>query len=177
MASVLTPRAKAADGSPVTTLIIGQPKYNTTETTFVIPDTPFTLNVTDPDGELDINCTFYKVYNSTLPDVWLEYSTPFNLTGYINGNYTIAYYSIDYENNIEPTKEENVTLCRSYDNLGDVTGDGEADIYDITMICVAYDSEPGDLNWNPVVDFCQEDWSHDTINIFDIVTCLQYYET
>lgn len=177
MVSVLTPKANADGNPPITTLIIGQPKYNTTETTFVIPDTLFTLNATDPEGESDVNCTFYKVYNVTLPGAFQEYFGPFNLASYQNGNYTIAYYSVDYENNIEETKEENVTLCRSYDNSGDVTGDGEVDIYDITMICVAYDSEPGDLNWNPVVDLCQEDWSQNTINIFDIVTCLQYYGT
>jgi cell wall-associated NlpC family hydrolase len=158
--------------SPTTTLTIGEPKY-VSGATYVVPDTLFTLEATDEES--GVNSTFYKVYNSTLPGVWQKYSTPFNLTGYKNGNYTIAYYSIDNAGNTEPIKEANVTLCRSYDNPGDLTGDGKVDIYDITMICVAYDSKPGDPNWNPIADFCPQDWSHDIINIFDIVTCLQYY--
>lgn len=161
------------DNTPPTTLLtIGELKY-VSGATYVVPDTPFTLEATDEES--GVNSTFYKVYNSTLPGVWQKYSTPFNLTGYKNGNYTIAFYSVDNAGNVESTKEENVTLCRSYDNPGDLTGDGKVDIYDITMICIAYDSKPGDPNWNPIADFCPQDWSHDIINIFDMVTCLQYY--
>jgi PKD repeat protein len=160
---------------PTTTLIIGDPKCNTTKKMSVIPSTPFTLNATDPDGKTDVDSIFYKVYNATLQGAFQKYSEPFNLTGCKNGNYTIAYYSVDKAGNIESTKEVNVTLCRAYDNPGDVTGDGKVNIYDITMICMAYDSKPGDPNWNPIVDFCPSDWSHDVINIFDVVTCLQYY--
>lgn len=160
---------------PTTTLIIGDPKCNTTKKMSVIPSTPFTLNATDPDGKTDVDSTFYKVYNATLQGAFQKYSEPFNLTGNKNGNYTIAYYSVDKAGNIESTKKVNVTLCRAYDNPGDVTGDGKVNIYDITMICMAYDSKLGDPNWNPIVDFCPSDWSHDVINIFDVVTCLQYY--
>jgi hypothetical protein len=95
----------------------------------------------------------------------------FTLAGHRNGNYTIAYHSVDFAKNIETIKEENVTLCRSYGNPGDLTGDGIVDIYDITIVCVAYDSKPGDSNWNPIVDFVHDN----VINIFDVVTCLQYW--
>jgi hypothetical protein len=174
MVPVLTLRAKADldTNPPVTTLTIGDPKYVST-TTLVIPSTPFTLNATDDISK--VNYTLYRVYNKTFSWGWVQHSsnftfTPF-LTGYKNGNYTIAYHSVDFANNTEPIKNENVTLCRSYDNLGDLTGNGEVDIYDITIICVAYDSKPGDPSWNPIVDFVPDN----IINIFDVVTCLQYY--
>jgi hypothetical protein len=139
--------------------------------TFVTPSTLFTLNATDDIS--GVNYTLYRVYNATFPGVWLRHSANFTFTlnGYVNGNYTIAYHSVDFANNTESIKEGNVTLCRAYDNPGDVTGDGVVDIYDITMICVAYYSKPGDANWDPLADFVTDD----VINIFDVVTCLQYY--
>lgn len=172
MVPVLTLRAKAVVDitPPVTTLTIGDPKYVST-TTFVIPSTPFTLNATD--DILGVNYTLYQVYNKTFSWGWVQHSSnfTFTLTGHKNGNYTIAYHSVDFANNTELIKEKNVTLCRSYDNLGDLTGNGEVDIYDITMICVAYDSKPGDPNWDPIVDFVPDN----IINIFDVATCLQYW--
>jgi hypothetical protein len=165
------------DIPPTTLLTIGEPKYPkyVSTVTYVIPETSFTLEATDQES--GVNSTFYEIYPATAsrPNDWQKYLGPFNLTGYKNGNYTIAFYSVDNARNVESAKETNVTLCRAYDNPGDVTGDGKVDIYDMTMICMAYDSEPGDLNWNPIVDFCQLDWSRGIINIFDIVTCLQYY--
>jgi PKD repeat protein len=160
---------------PTTTLIIGDPKCNTTKTMSVISSTPFTLNATDPDGKSDVKSTFYTVFNATLLGNWQKYLGPFTLIGYKNGNYTIAYYSVDIAGNTELTKEVKVVLCRAYDNLGDVTGDGKVDIYDMAMICMSYDSKPGDANWNPIVDFCQTYWSNNVIDIYDLVTCLQYY--
>jgi hypothetical protein len=157
---------------PITSLAIGEPKYESAAT-YIVPETSFTLQATDQES--GVNSTFYKIYNATLSGAWQKYSTPFNLTGYKNGNYTIAFYSVDNAGNVESTIEKNVTLCRAYDNPGDLTGDGKVDIYDMTIICIAYDSKPGDPNWNPIVDFCPMEWSHDIINIFDIVTCLLYY--
>jgi len=152
---------------PTTTLTIGEPKY-VSKATYVVPDTPFTLEATDEES--GVNSTFYKVYNSMLPGVWQKYSTPFNLTGYKNGNYTIAYYSIDNAGNTEPIKEANVTLCRSYDNPGDLNGDGKVDISDLVMAVNAIPSVSGMSNWNPNADINNDG----LCDVADLVRIISY---
>jgi hypothetical protein len=160
------------DTPPTTTLTIDEPKY-TSDKTYVTPDTHFTLEATDTGS--GVHSTAYRIYNATYDSGWQTYTTLFKLTSLKDGTYTLAYNSTDNAGNVEKPITKQITLVRAYDCPRDVTGDGKVDICDITMICVAYDSKPGDPNWNPIVDFCPQDWSHDIINIYDIVTCLQYY--
>jgi len=46
----------------------------------------------------------------------------------------------------------------------DLNGDGEVDIQDITIVGIAFDSEPGDLNWNSVADIDKSGW----VDIIDL---------
>jgi uncharacterized repeat protein (TIGR01451 family) len=171
----LTPLPPPPDPTPPTTnLSIGDPKYtDASDKVYVTPFTPFSLTAEDNPGGSGVASTFYRIHNSTYDSGWLTCTTQFDLTGYSNGNYTITYYSIDNAENAETPHETTVTLCRSYDNPGDVTGDGHVDIFDLVMICAAYDSVPGDPNWNPIADFCPQ---FGLIDIFDVCTCAQYYE-
>lgn len=56
--------------------------------------------------------------------------------------------------------------------FGDVNRDGTVDIYDITTVCVAYDSRPNDPNWNPNADLAPE---FGIIDIYDVCTVLINY--
>jgi hypothetical protein len=160
---------------PTTTPEIGEPKYvDLMDNTYVTSATPFTLTAEDNPSGTGVASIFYRIYNSTFDSGWMLYATQLDLTGYPNGNYTVAYYSIDNIGNAESPKEVTVALCRSYDNPGDMNGDGHVDIFDLVMICAAYDSVPGDPNWNPIADFCRP---FGLIDIFDICTCAQYYES
>ncbi len=56
--------------------------------------------------------------------------------------------------------------------FGDVNRDGTVDIYDITTVCIAYDSRPNDPNWNPNADLAPE---FGIIDIYDVCTVLINY--
>jgi hypothetical protein len=57
--------------------------------------------------------------------------------------------------------------------LGDVNGDGNVDIVDISMLEYAYGSHPGDARWLPSGDF----YTRGVIDMTDISTALYYYGT
>jgi parallel beta-helix repeat protein len=92
---------------PSTTLTIGEPKY-ASDTTYVTPDTPFTLEATDTSS--GVYFTAYRIYNATYDSDWQTYTAPFNLTSLTDGIYSIEYNSTDNVENIETTQAINVTL-------------------------------------------------------------------
>lgn len=55
---------------------------------------------------------------------------------------------------------------------GDINGDEMVDIYDVVEATRAYDSRPGDANWNPDADLAPQ---FGLINIFDIATLVFHY--
>ena len=92
---------------PSTTLTIGEPKY-ISDTTYVTPDTPFTLEATDTGS--GVNSIAYRIYNATYNSGWQTYIVPFYLTSLTDGAYTIEYNSTDNVQNIEATHAIDVTL-------------------------------------------------------------------
>lgn len=50
--------------------------------------------------------------------------------------------------------------------IGDINGDNNVNILDIVIVALAFNSEPGDPNWNPKADVVQDY----KINILDVVT-------
>ncbi len=94
---------------PSTNITIGNPQYSTTKSTFVTPNTPFTLSASDGSGS-GVTSILYRVSNSTYNSGWLTYSTPFCITTIANGNYTISYYSIDNLGNNEAQHSTYITL-------------------------------------------------------------------
>jgi hypothetical protein len=93
--------------SPTTSLDIGDPKY-TSGTTYVTPDTPFTLAAMDTGS--GVKSTAYRINSTSYDSGWLTYTKPFNLTSLHDGNYTIGFNSTDNVGNVETTHEVSVTL-------------------------------------------------------------------
>jgi len=56
--------------------------------------------------------------------------------------------------------------------FGDVNRDGTVDIFDITTVCMAYDSTPTDPNWNPSADLAPK---FGVIDIYDVCSVLINY--
>jgi hypothetical protein len=93
---------------PTTTLTIGTPEYVSTNT-YVTSAASFTLSAVDAGSGTGLTCyliTGPNGYNSG----WLNYSTPFNLGGLQDGQYTICYHSTDNLGNAESLKNETVIL-------------------------------------------------------------------
>jgi len=103
------------DTPPVTTLTIDEPKYiDPLNNTYVSSATPFNLTAEDnPDGS-GVASTSYRIHNGAYDTDWLNYTEPFNLTGLIDGSYSIEYNSTDNAGNVEPSNTAVVVL----DNTG-----------------------------------------------------------
>lgn len=56
--------------------------------------------------------------------------------------------------------------------VGDLNGDDIINIYDIVLAATAYDSRPGDPNWNPEADIAKP---YEHVDIFDMVTIASKY--
>jgi parallel beta-helix repeat protein len=87
------------------------------------------------------------------------------------GNYTLWAYA-------EPVVNETETADNTYTDgvvtisaQGDINADGIIDIFDITTVALAFNSIPGDSNWNPVADIN----SDNIVDIFDIVVVALHF--
>lgn len=56
--------------------------------------------------------------------------------------------------------------------IGDLNGDGEVDLIDVSLFLQAYGSTSDDPNWNPQADMA---YPHGKIDIFDLVTIITHY--
>jgi len=130
---------------PTTTLTIGEPKY-ISDTTYVTPDTPFTLEANDNAGS-GVYSVAYRIYNGAYDSGWQPYTEPFYLTSLTDGVYTITFNSTDNVGNVENTRCLNVTLVGP-----DINGDGKVDMTDIAIAGRAFGTVPGDARWNPLAD-------------------------
>jgi hypothetical protein len=92
---------------PTTTLAIGEPKY-ISDTTYVTPDTPLTLEATDTGS--GVYSTGYRIYNAIYDSGWQTYTALFHLTSLADGTYTVQYNSTDNFGNVEIPHQINVTL-------------------------------------------------------------------
>jgi parallel beta-helix repeat protein len=56
--------------------------------------------------------------------------------------------------------------------MGDINCDCQVDIYDVTAVCIAYDSQSGDPNWYPPADIAEP---YGIIDIYDVTAvCISY---
>ncbi|MDH5770868.1 MAG: dockerin type I domain-containing protein, partial [Candidatus Bathyarchaeota archaeon] len=75
-----------------------------------------------------------------------------NVTGFAKENYTISSKASVVSNEINITNNVYVDSKVLVTILGDVTGDGKVDIYDLYQFARAYDTTPEDPKWNPNCD-------------------------
>jgi len=95
--------------APATNLTIGEPKYTMPSFTYVTSGTSFTSSAGDGSGS-GVASTVCRIYNTTYDSGWIAYTGSFCLTGLSNGNYTIAFYSLDNLGNKENEHTAKVTL-------------------------------------------------------------------
>jgi hypothetical protein len=89
---------------PTTELLIGSPNFNKSGNIYVGSATQFALSFQDTG--------FGVAYTSSRVDSqsWVNYSAPFNLGGYDEGEHTIMFFSVDKTSNTESTRAIRVTL-------------------------------------------------------------------
>src|SRR5271157_3286632 len=56
--------------------------------------------------------------------------------------------------------------------VGDLNGDGKVGLDDLVLLANAYDSKPGDSNWNPLADIARP---YGVIGLTDLVTLAMHY--
>jgi hypothetical protein len=149
--------------APTTTLAIGEPKY-ISDTTYVIPDTPFTLEATDIEPR--VHTTAYRICSSTYDSGWQTYTAPFKLASLLGGNCTIAFNSTDNVGNVENMNYINVTLVGP-----DINGDGKVDLLDAILVSGVFGSYQGHPSWNPIADINFDG----QVDIFDIINVAQAF--
>jgi pimeloyl-ACP methyl ester carboxylesterase len=130
----------------------------------------------------DFNVTLYA--NATIIEVetvtsvpngtWTILTFTWNTTGYAKGNYTISAVA---DTVLGETSIADNTLTDGWVFVampGDVNADRIVDIFDITTVALAFNSIPGDSNWNPIADINNDN----IVDIFDIVVvALHFGET
>ena len=101
----------------------------------------------------------------------LIYTFTWDTTGFVKGNYTIWAYVEPIEGETNTTNNRFIYGTLVVTIPGDVDGNYEVDIFDITAICICYDSKIGDPNYHPNYDID----GNDIIDIFDVTTaCITY---
>ncbi|MGQ9691600.1 MAG: OmpL47-type beta-barrel domain-containing protein, partial [Thermoproteota archaeon] len=93
--------------SPITTITVGAPKYQSGTTTYVSGSTGFTLSASDDAS--GVKETKYRVDGGS----WNTYSTEFTLSAFSDGSRTIGYYSSDKAGNNEAERTLNVILDKT----------------------------------------------------------------
>ena len=102
------------------------------------------------------NATIIQTEVVTLP---VRSSTAIELTWNMHeyialGNYLIRGYAwpVPYETDVADNTYYDGTIEIVEPGSPDINGDGIVDIVDIVIVALAFGSEPGDPNWNPVAD-------------------------
>jgi parallel beta-helix repeat protein len=94
-----------------------------------------------------------------------------NTTGFVKGNYTIWAYAWPVPGETDTTDNTLVYGTVKVTIPGDVDGNFLVDIYDVTAICICYDSKIGQPLYNPNCDLD----GNGIIDIFDVTTaCITY---
>jgi hypothetical protein len=92
-------------------------------------------------------------------------------TGVAKGSYTLSAYANPVQGETNTTNNQLTYGTLVVTILGDVDGNFEVDIYDITFICECYDSKKGTPPYYPNCDID----GNDMIDIFDVTTaCITY---
>ena len=94
-----------------------------------------------------------------------------NTTGFAKGNYVISAYATPVSGEIDTADNTFIDGTIYVGIPGDINGDRVVDIFDITYICVVYDTRIGEPGYVPNCDIN----SDGIIDIFDVTTaCITY---
>jgi len=148
----------------------------------IVSDTQVTMNVTAANlgnYTASFNVTLY--YNSTeiatrtitnlAPSTSITLPFTWNTTPIPKGNYTISAYAppILGETSIENNRLIDGWVVETI--LGDLNGDRQVNIVDVSIAAKAYGSKPGNPRWNPNADLD----NNGTISIVDISKVAKEY--
>ena len=138
-------------------------------------DTTITINVTvlnNGNYTATFDVTLYydenEIQTQTVTDLEpsnsLKLTYLFDTTPVPKGNYTIKAYAhpITGENYVENNLLIDGWIKETI--LGDVTGDGQVNILDISLVAISFGTKPGDPMWNPIADINNDN----QVNILDI---------
>lgn len=78
----------------------------------------------------------------------------------------------DTPNILDERNVDNYPLMNFYWNPADINYDLKVDIYDVVLVCSAYNSTPTDTRWNPHCDITEP---YGTIDIYDVVVIAGNY--
>ena len=139
-----------------------------------------TVSISTPDPS-NTSCTWVLVnytytgdivgFNvSTDNETWTEndMNLSYKFTGLTNIVSTMLY--VRATNTSGQFAYDSVTVT-SY--LGDIDNDGEVGLYDLIAFAAAYDSKPGDANWNEKADFD----GNNKVGLYDLIAFAAEYGT
>ena len=151
--------------------VVPQSQYNITfDQTGVSPD--FTGTVVAIDGtnytSRDLPVSFWWDDGSSHSFL---FASPLN----VNASYGYCWWSTSGLSSLENgtltiTASGNVTA--TFGLIGDINHDGKVSLADLVMLAAAYDSCPGDSNWNPECDIAPP---YGVIGLTDLVTLAMHY--
>jgi parallel beta-helix repeat protein len=97
---------------PITSINVGDPKYRATGGDNWNITTSTLFNFTITENGIGLNHTKYKIDNGN----WIEYTSPFTLSGFNDGAHTVYYNSTDNISNVELTKSTVIVVDTSPPN-------------------------------------------------------------
>jgi len=103
---------------------------------------------------------------------WVSYthSASLNTRTLVNGTHNITATVYDASGNVDSSS----ILINVQNLLGDLNGDGEVDIMDISIVAKAFNSEPEHPDWDAIADVNNDE----VIDILDIsIVALEFGKT
>jgi hypothetical protein len=135
----------------------------------VCETTPPAITILSPENSTYMTDTIALNFTLNETASWIGYSLDGAANETITGNttlpplsygiHTLILYANDTAGNMGVSNFVNFTFTI----LGDLNGNGEVDLPDLTIWGTAFGSEPGYPNWNPIADLNGDD----IVNIFD----------
>ena len=135
------------------------------------------------DGVWLTRSDYNRIYHNTIIDNTIQAHAA-NLTNVwddgCEGNYWNDYIGTDLDSDgigdtpyiIDGYNTDNCPLMNPYWNPGDINHDLTVDIFDVVLVCAAYESTPSDLNWNCHCDIVEP---YGAIDLFDVVLMASNY--
>jgi hypothetical protein len=93
---------------------------------------------------------YYEKWSTGIPG-WIH-------TPYDNSTSTTTLNWVEVDDLEDQLEVAALSLVRIVHLAGDINGDGVVNLFDLTIVGTAWDSKPGDDNWNPNADLNGDGW-------------------